>query len=563
MLYLAEVQKQAKSFIGGVKTELRLLAFQRNDQSWAGVPTEELIAAEEANQFNHGVLVMVELASNRQVQKPPREAGKELVSILQNFSRTLEKSKSQEDEIEQWRQSLTYQSQELHRREMEIESQAEQVQQLELEWEKLETERQEVQEEIERLELMRQQMSHYSHASASKGIEPEKLEHLQEILQRVNSAIAPPELLSAQLEAARQALEIQQANLEKEWQKLAHQRSTAEQMQSQVDLETANVENRQKDWANIRQSLEKAQLDLTVRERTLAIKQESAESTSLYVQNQEEIYQQIYRLVTGSEYFEGSQKVDLMALQNMPLAELEAIVNQLQEGLHRVERFVNDQEEELKMQQETIDRLKNSIDSASEFDTLTMGAELADEEDRYQMLDETLIGQRRNLKERQETLKQHLQVLRRRQGLSDRQDDQNSELEPVLKQLEEQKKQQEEELKILNSEIQEIRQSIQQSHQLLDQQLNEHLAQEKDLQAQQAHLKSSQAEVAKLWLQIEVYQHTLQPIQDNFDAVKQKLEAIAQFAERLHHTSEAQSQAIAEINELLATFTDTPQPVLA
>lgn len=562
MQYLAEVQKQAKSFIGGVKTELKLLAFQRNDQTWAGVPTEELITAEEANHFNHGVLVLVELGVNRQVQRPPKEACKELVAILQNLSRLVEKSKNQEDEIEQWRQSLTYQSQELHRREMEIESQGEQLQQLEQEWERLEAQRLEVQQEIQYLEEKRQQVPHYSE-NGKGGIEPERLSHLQEMLQRLNLAIAPPEILSDQLEAAHQALAMQQAALQKEWQKLEQQKAAAQQVQSQVDLEVVNVKNRQLDWEKIHASLEKAQLELKIQERTLAIKQESAELTNLSWQSQEEIYQQIYRLATGSEYVEGIQKVDIIALQNLPLSELEQTVKHLEEDLHRVERFVNDQEEELKMQQETIDELKSKIDSANEFDRLTIGAELADEEDRYNMLDETLIGQRRSLKERQETLKQHLQVLRRRQGLSDRQDDQSIDLEPVLRQMELHKKHQEQELQRLETEITQIRQTIQQTHQLLDQQFNEHRSQERELQNQQERLKHLQAEATKLWLQVEVYQQTLQPIQDHFDAVKQKLDAIGQFAERLHHTSESQSQTIGQIHQLITSFADVPEPAMA
>jgi chromosome segregation ATPase len=560
--YLAEVQKQAKSFIGGVKTELKLLAFQRNDQSWAGVPTEESIVAEEANQFNHGVLVLVDLGGNRQVQRPPKEAGKELVAILQNFSRLLDKSKNQEDEIEQWRQSLTYQSQELHRREMEIESQAEQLQQLEQEWEKLEAQRLEVQQELRYLEERQQQMPHFSE-NGRGSIEPERLAHLQEMLQRLNLGIAPPEILLGQLAAVCQALEMQQATLLQEWLKLEQQRARAEQMQAGVDSEAINLQNRQRDWEQIHISLEKAQLELTIQERTLAIKQESAESTNLSLQNQEEVYQQIYKLVTGSEYIEGVQKVDTIALQNMPLSELEQTVNDLQEDLHRVERFVNDQEEELKMQQEAIDELKSKIDKANEFDRLSFGAELADEEDRYNMLDETLIGQRRSLKERQETLNQHLQVLNRRQGSIAPQNNQSTELEPVLRQMEEHKKQQEQELQRQEGEIAQIRQTIQQTHQFLDQRLSEHLSQQQELQTQQERLRHSQVEVAKLWCQIEIYQQTLQPIQDSCDAVKHKLDEMGQFAERLNRASESQSQTLGQLHQLVSSFADIPEPAMA
>ena len=130
MLYLAEVQKQKGGLLGGgSKTELKLLACQRSDQNWSTV-SEEVIAAEEASKLNDGALVLVELSPNRQVQRI-QEAGRPLVNILQNFSRQLEKFKLKEDEIDQWKQSLTFQAQELNRREMEMEARLEQLQELE------------------------------------------------------------------------------------------------------------------------------------------------------------------------------------------------------------------------------------------------------------------------------------------------------------------------------------------------------------------------------------------------------------------------------------------------
>ena len=146
MLYLAEVQKQKTGFMGAAKAELKLLACQRADQSWNPVPGEEVISAslEEASKLSDGALVLADLnPANRQVQRI-QEAGRPLVGILQNFSRQLEKSKSQEEEIEQWKQSLTFQSQELNRREMEMEARLEQLQQIEEDFERLEAQRQEI-----------------------------------------------------------------------------------------------------------------------------------------------------------------------------------------------------------------------------------------------------------------------------------------------------------------------------------------------------------------------------------------------------------------------------------
>ncbi len=143
MLYLAEVQKQKGGLLGGSsKTELKLLACQRTDQNWSTV-SEEGIAAEDASKLNDGALVLLELNPNRQVQRI-QEAGRPLVNILQNFSRQLEKFKLKEDEIDQWKQSLTFQAQEMNRREMDMEARLEQLQQMEEEFQQLESQKQEV-----------------------------------------------------------------------------------------------------------------------------------------------------------------------------------------------------------------------------------------------------------------------------------------------------------------------------------------------------------------------------------------------------------------------------------
>jgi uncharacterized protein (DUF3084 family) len=156
VLYLAEVQKKT-GFIGGGKAEFKLLACQRGD-AWSGVPGEEVLQApDDASNYNVGVLVMVELSNNRQIQRH-YEAGKPLVGILQNFSNQSKKSKAQEEEIEQWKGSLTFQSQELNRRELELEARQEQVEQAEADLTKLEAQRQEIEAAQQVLDEMKQDL---------------------------------------------------------------------------------------------------------------------------------------------------------------------------------------------------------------------------------------------------------------------------------------------------------------------------------------------------------------------------------------------------------------------
>ena len=144
MLYLATVQKKTR-FLCGATTELKLLACKRGENNWIPVLREEIIPAEEANQFNAGVLVLVDLSANKRVQRV-QEATSSLVRILQTFSRMQEKWEAKEREKESWQQGLVYQAAELNRRSMELK-----VQQR-----RLETQRQEIQKARQEIERLRQ-----------------------------------------------------------------------------------------------------------------------------------------------------------------------------------------------------------------------------------------------------------------------------------------------------------------------------------------------------------------------------------------------------------------------
>ncbi|MFM7439468.1 MAG: pilus motility taxis protein HmpF, partial [Snowella sp.] len=122
MLYLAEVKKQTRTFLGSLRTDLRLLACQHSDQTWSAIPNEEVLTTEELDITGEGTLWVLQLTNNRQFQGKPDLAAPELVRQLQKLSRLSEKFKEQQVEIEQWKESLTYQSQELARREAEIDA---------------------------------------------------------------------------------------------------------------------------------------------------------------------------------------------------------------------------------------------------------------------------------------------------------------------------------------------------------------------------------------------------------------------------------------------------------
>ncbi|MBW4545271.1 MAG: pilus motility taxis protein HmpF [Symplocastrum torsivum CPER-KK1] len=583
MLYLAEVQKQKGGVFGGGKAELKLLACQRSDQSWSAVTGDEVIPADEANNMNSGTLVIVNLGGNRQLQGEIEPAGGRLVTMLQNFSRLLEKSKNQEEEIEQWKQSLTYQSQELNRREMEMESRLEQMQAMEEDFERLEQQRRELEsaneetsrfrEEFERSrqelegawEHLRGEQRRLEEQQAevqySAGLDENQASAIQESLERLSGAVAPTESVREQLNLAFEVVNNQQSMLDTYWQQLEQQQAEAFGLQAEVDRKGEEIQNRKRELHEAQTSLEQANGELKVQRNALQIKQEAAHMLRLQLQTQNDLHQELTRLATSSADVKISQKIDLEALEMMPLGQLSDIVQGLQQDLDKVKRFVNDQEEELTFQRQSVEEVQDKMGGASEYDRMTLETELAEEQDRYQMLDESLVGSRRNLREREEILNQHMRVLRRRQGVaeSNSPDNQKIDLGPVLSQLEAQRQQQEEELRKLESQIEQMRITISQAEGMIRHQSGEQestLAQLESLEQDWQLIKES---AAQLFGRVSLYQETLQPRQDGLNEIRQRLEAIADALNQIQETGDYQLQAIAQMRQTINSLLLSPE----
>lgn len=141
MLHLAQVQKNPTTG----EMMLQLLAEQTPEDFWA-VGDAEAIALTpqiqaEIPYLSEGVLVLVNLGENRQILalENARDWLLLLLQRLQDGKQTEGEGFSLEEEearIEQWRQELTLQSQEIARRNLEIETRREQIQELEASLEK-------------------------------------------------------------------------------------------------------------------------------------------------------------------------------------------------------------------------------------------------------------------------------------------------------------------------------------------------------------------------------------------------------------------------------------------
>jgi chromosome segregation ATPase len=182
--------------------------------------------------------------------------------------------------------------------------------------------------------------------------------------------------------------------------------------------------------------------------------------------------------------------------------------------------------------------------------------ELVDEQESYEMLNETLVGQRRNLREREEILSKHQAVLWRRQGKAEGgKQDEKIDLGPVLSQLEAVRHQQGEELQKLEGQIQQMREAIGQMEGTIHRQTGEQEAKRYEIKQLEQNLQGQRGTVAELWGRVNLYQEMLQPIQDNLSQLRQKLEEIRGGLNQAQESGDSQTQAIASLQEILASLT--------
>ena len=571
MLYLAEVQKQKGGLLGGgAKTELKLLACQRKDQSWSTV-TEEVIAAEEAGKLNDGALVLAELNGNRQVQRL-QEAGRPLVNILQNFSRQLEKFKVKEEEIDQWKESLTFQAQELSRRELDLDAREEEAQQIQEEAQNIDAKLQEVEssrEEVQRLqeeiERNRQELEGaWEHLRGEQrrleelssevqpvgGLDEQQAQAIANLLEKLSHNIAQPSSVSEHLDNAFEMLEVQQAILNPYWEQLENQKTEAEEQQAEVERLSQHVQEANSSLQESQESLYEQKTKLKINTATLESKQDYARVLQEQLQYQQELYEQVNSFNKSDEDSEDEIFIldfDAEALQSLSVEELQKTVKDLQEKLNIDSSFVEEQELELNYKQQTMDELQEKLNSAAEEERAQLEEELSDEKDSYQMLNETLVGQRRSLVERQDSLKHHQAILTKRQESQAKQQSQKLDLSPIVNQIEIQRQNYSQQLETLEAQIEQIESSIQQVQETITATTQEHDSKRQELEAMEENLSVLQTSSTQIWARVNLYQETLQPIKDSLEGLRNKLQGINGALTQLQETGDFQLQTITDI----------------
>ena len=578
MLYLAEVQKQSNKFgLGGGRTELKLLACQRGENNWSAVSGDEVVLAEDATNFKDGTLVLVDLNTGKQVQRI-QEAARQLVGILQDFSRLQEKFKTQQEEIEQWKESLTYQSQELNRREMEMEARREQMEQLEGELERLEQQRQEIdrskdeskrlrseidqaRQDIETtraaLQQQRQQLEEQQASlTSSPSLNTEQSALLGNLLNQLSNPISISPL-QTQLDRSREQVAIALNGLEQHRQRLRSQRLEAEQLQQTVDSTTTDIEQQWQQWQQAQDTLTQNRAELVGEQQLLQTKQDYAQTLKTLIQNRQTLLEQLQNLASRqseSDPVTVSVKVDVQALEAMSLEQLKTEVKQLEKEWDRWFRMVGEQEEELKYKLEDIKEIQEKLKTISDSERENLQTELTDEQDAYQMLNETLVGQRRTLKEREEHKTQYQAVLLRRQGLPPVNPGGASNFKLVIASLETQQQEQKQQLQTLETEIQQISSGFEQRQTDLNTRTNTTEQTRQQLETTEQSWIEQQRMVAELWGRISLYQEMLQPVQDSWNQVRQQLEQTTTELNQLLEISQNQTQTTEQLRQVLSVI---------
>ncbi len=571
MRYLAEVQRQSKGFMGGVETKLKLLANQRNDRSWSTISGNEFIEIEDVANLGDGTLVIANIV-NRKVQGKLESAAKEIIGVLQSFSRLQDKTKSQEEEIEVWKESLTIQSEELSKREIEIDSRLEQLEKLEEEQAKVKEAKEEAEkirsqfqsksQELEKAweQLRGEKNSLEQQIKDNRVIDETQINQVQKLINSLSSQTNSSDLIQEKLCLVFNSINNQQDFLDKHWQKLEIYKKDIQKHKNNLIQYEQDLIDIKEELDSIIETLKDNQSQQKLSQETLKNKLEIIDFFLIQQQSYSEVQESFARLGIESSDVDLSQKINLDDLENMPLPELEKVISNLQKDLEKVARFVNEQEEELSWQCQEVKKLETKIKEASEFERLSLEQELFEEKEAQKMLHETLVGQRRSLKERHEILMQHSRIFKRRQGIIDLEAELESiNLEPIKDNLLRQQKVLQEKQQQTNTEVEQIKQVIK---------TLEHKIQEKNFEYEKIQENFSQKNkicqetkllIEQLQFQIIFYEDNLQILQDSLNIIRKNSEEIESLV--INNSQISQSKILSHINEIIQDLVGTAKIV--
>jgi hypothetical protein len=285
----------------------------------------------------------------------------------------------------------------------------------------------------------------------------------------------------------------------------------AEQLQGKMEQQIKEIQIRTRTSQELQQSLTDARAELLVDQSTYELTQKTYQRLLDEHRMHVAVYQQTCRVVGIShEVWEG--KVNVTILEQIPIADLQVIVQNLRWDLEKAAQFVDDQEDELASQRWEIEKLQARIQQADEYEQIRLTAELANEQNCYHFLDQTLVGQRQILREREEVFKIHKALLLRYQSNSQ---SQKSDWLLLLRRMQIQQNQQKKDLQQLEQRLQGLQRETEETQGRISQLMAKQATIQRELVDLETALQGCKLEVAVYMERSRVYQEMLQAFQDN------------------------------------------------
>ena len=556
MQYLAELQKSQAAFGLGGNSSIRLLARNTGENVWQPIANEQVLPVQDSSQakdLKDGQMVVAEITGNNQVQSI-QDASKRIVNILQAFSRSQDKYKSAEEEVEQWKQSLNFQSQELYRREQELE-------QKEIEIEQLDARRQETEELEEKFAKERNEIEQLrKHIEAERGqieakaagLSVEQAEQLKALVGQLSASFNNPDALRNRIYSALDLINKRQEVLTKFWQNLDALKNESEKQKGILNKSTEELSARKNQWQQTQVALADAQAELKAQRGILKLQENNMAMSRLQLDAQIDLYEQTSNAI---ESFGGPGSMELLSpeeenrLQSMPIEELESTIKVLQSDFDKLANYVSAQEDELAGLEGEIADFQSQVETSDQFARIELESNKEFAEEQYKLLEESVSGMRRSMQERLSVLNQQRAVLDRRQGLTVEVSPVQS-LLPLLSQIESQKNRQEQELRKMESQIEAVRNYTQQQQEMLSKQTQEHLQQEQTIRTGETQLQERIRIVAELLGQISAQEQLLRPVQDIVDTLRPQLEAAVKDLGSMSSDGNS-SQALADLQSVI------------
>ena len=139
--------------------------------------------------------------------------------------------------------------------------------------------------------------------------------------------------------------------------------------------------------------------------------QQNALPEAKLAENEEGFWDSILRLSQESSKLHLSSTTNPQQLLETPIDQLEETISYLEEDLATLSELVKEQEDELFAQRQNVRKLQRKVNLAAVNDRSSLEKELAQEQENKKMLDETLVGQRRNLARKRQILRQYQDIL--------------------------------------------------------------------------------------------------------------------------------------------------------